>query len=293
MTILSVSSALPRSFAQRLRQQQCSHFLRSFSTSLSKTHFTRPHFFPSVLRWSACVASSLPMLTATLLASLLSVKTGEVWLSRWAGVQRSIFGMTMHIDDRNVSRGGYESPRGFVFVLLNQSSLSEMFLHTSMLPALPKPSFVFANIEYLLIPLFGWTVAALGAVPVVRQWSSQARRALDRAAQKIRDGHSCYISIEGQRSRSGDLGVFKRGAAVLAIQAQADIVPVMFLGARDRLPYGERRFRPGHVIVIFGERVPTEGMTFDDRFELTERLRQCAEQELGQGLAASMSQTSS
>ena len=36
-----------------------------------------------------------------------------------------------------------------------------------------RPHFIFANIEYLMIPLLGWLIWLTGAVYVVRQWKAQ------------------------------------------------------------------------------------------------------------------------
>jgi 1-acyl-sn-glycerol-3-phosphate acyltransferase len=134
------------------------------------------------------------------------------------------------------------------------------------------------NIEYALIPFFGWVSWILGWV-IVRQWPEQAKRQLGKAANHARSGGLVYLSAEGQRSKDGHLCPYKKGPAVLAIQSQALIHPVYIHGSRDCLPYGEWRIRPGRVVVRHLDPIPTAGLTYADRDQLLARLRALGEAE--------------
>src|SRR5437868_2642396 len=98
----------------------------------------------------------------------------------------------------------------------------------------------------------------------------------------MEENRSCYISIEGKRSFDGSLSDYKKGCAVLAISTAATIVPIIFHGAREVLPHGEWRVRPGKIQMILCEKISTVGLNYEDRNSLTSKLRTIAELELSQ-----------
>ena len=58
---------------------------------------------------------------------------------------------------------------------------------------------------------------------------------------------------------------FKKGGFIMAIKAQAPIVPVAVSGGRDAMRKGSAIIRPVMVDVKIGEPVATAGYTLDDR----------------------------
>jgi 1-acyl-sn-glycerol-3-phosphate acyltransferase len=161
--------------------------------------------------------------------------------------------------------------------MLNQTSLIETFTVHYVLPTSFK---IFMNIEYALIPFVGWLPWLMGGVVIIRQWSKQARKGLEKAAQRIRNGNSFYMSIEGVRSPAAGLNPYKKGSAILAISAQTTIIPIVIYDARKILPYGEWRVKGGNVEIVLCQAIPTTGLKYEDRDELTRRLRSIAEIEL-------------
>jgi 1-acyl-sn-glycerol-3-phosphate acyltransferase len=59
-----------------------------------------------------------------------------------------------------------------------------------------------------------------------------------------------YISVEGKRSLDGRRGRFYHGTAALALASKATIVPIVLTGAREVLPVGAVRPRPGHIHAV-------------------------------------------
>jgi 1-acyl-sn-glycerol-3-phosphate acyltransferase len=182
-------------------------------------------------------------------------------------------GIQVTVEDRN--RGGHAPP--IVFAQLNQTSLLEI-LYWPL--ALPFPSRFIENIGFALIPFLGWASVGFGGIPIVRQWSWQTRRGLKKAERCLKKGQSLCISMEGRRSQDGNLSPYKKGPVVLALSTQAQIVPVIFQGARETLPHGAWRPRPGRVRVVFCEAIPTAGLTREDRNGLVARLHELAKAEL-------------
>ena len=82
------------------------------------------------------------------------------------------------------------------------------------------------------------------------------------------------IFPEGTRSRTGELLPFKKGGFLMAIKAQAPVVPVAVSGGRDAMRKGSPLIWPVTVKVEFAPPVPTAGLTLDDRDALIERVRE-------------------
>jgi 1-acyl-sn-glycerol-3-phosphate acyltransferase len=122
-----------------------------------------------------------------------------------------------------------------------------------------------------------------GYVPIERGNRERAMASIGRAARSLRAGNSFLIFPEGTRSRTGHLLPFKKGGFIMAIQAQAPIVPVAVQGGRASMRKGSTVVRPVRVSVRIGEPIPTAGLTLDDRDLLIERVRGAIRGLLDQG----------
>ena len=94
------------------------------------------------------------------------------------------------------------------------------------------------------------------------------------ALQRIADGTLAHYEAraddfwEGTRGHDYSLRPFKKGPFVLAIAAQAPVVPVLVYGAREVMPKGTFKVRSATVHVHFLEAVDTTGLTYDRRHQL-------------------------
>lgn len=95
---------------------------------------------------------------------------------------------------------------------------------------------------------------AMGMIPIDRRGGDHAKAALDAARDVLQQGGLFGIYPEGTRSRSGKLHKGHTGAARLAIETGAPIIPVGLLGTAEVQPVDAvvpRFFKP--VGVRFGE----------------------------------------
>ncbi len=143
----------------------------------------------------------------------------------------------------------------------------------SMIHALPSYGFV-AKRELENIPLFGAAARAVGVIYIDRENRKAAIGAYEDAVSKVRDGQSVLVYPEGTRGDRYALRPFKKGPFVLAVSSGAQIVPVVIHGTIEVNPRGSFRATPGVVHVHMLEPVRTEGLTYDDREALSERVRQ-------------------
>jgi 1-acyl-sn-glycerol-3-phosphate acyltransferase len=112
--------------------------------------------------------------------------------------------------------------------------------------------------------------------------SAAIRAAGERMA---REGLSLVFFPEGTRSPDGVLRRFKKGSFALAIETQADLVPLAIDGGARVLPKGAGRVRPGIIRLECAPAVTLRGLTTDDRDDLTRRTRETVENML-EGLQA-------
>jgi len=123
------------------------------------------------------------------------------------------------------------------------------------------------------IPLMGMAMRAARHIPIKRQVKSAAFAAYDEAAKYIRAGSSAVVFAEGTRSRNGRLLPFKKGPFVLALAAQAPVVPVFCGGTYELMPRGSWSPRRGTVLLRIGDAIPTAGLSYEDRAALADRTR--------------------
>ncbi len=127
--------------------------------------------------------------------------------------------------------------------------------------------------ELRRVPLMRTLFDLGGFVPVERGDREKSLAAISRGAASLKAGNSFLIFPEGTRSRTGELLPFKKGGFIMAIEAQAPIVPVAVQGGRDAMRKGSAFVRPVKVLVRIGSPIPTAGMTMSDRDELIARVR--------------------
>ncbi len=100
----------------------------------------------------------------------------------------------------------------------------------------------------------------VNAFPIPR--SGGARPHLEYLKQLIHKNWSVIIFPEGRLTATGAIGRFRKGAAVLAMDVGAPIVPAYLDGMYEVLPRFRRMPRPGRVTVTFGS--PMEAGPGDD-----------------------------
>lgn len=119
--------------------------------------------------------------------------------------------------------------------------------HLSAFDTILIPSFAPRKVQFLAkASLFrsrigGWFFRQIGAIPVHREASSAAQEALDAGREVLSAGNVFAVFPEGSRSHDGRLYRGRGGAAWLALETGATVVPVGLIGTNRKLAGGSRR----------------------------------------------------
>lgn len=157
--------------------------------------------------------------------------------------------------------------RPAVFVFNHQSSLDMPVIGS----VLRRDISGVAKKELARDPRFAPIGLFIDIAYVDRGNTAQAKKALEPAVQKLREGHSICIAPEGTRSPTPQLGRFKKGAFHIAMQAGVPIVPIVIRNAGDVMWRNSFFVRSGEVDVKVLEPIPTADWTAE---ELPDRVQE-------------------
>lgn len=171
--------------------------------------------------------------------------------------------------------------RAVVFCANHQSNVDPPVLFQALHPRLH----ILYKAELQKLPILGKVFEVGGFVAVRRDNRDAAFASIEQAAKSIRQGNSFLIFPEGTRSKTDELLPFKKGGLIMALRAQAPIVPVAIMGGRNAMRKGSALVRPVAVTVRIGAPIPTAGLSNHDRDELIEVVRARVQDLLRQGPA--------
>jgi len=130
-------------------------------------------------------------------------------------------------------------PEGGALVCPNHTCLSDPIFVVFALGRKNRLRFL-AKSELMRVPVLGWILSKVGVFGVERGKSDVS--AIKQALKVLKGGEKLLIFPEGTRSRQGDGGEAKTGAAMLALRTGVPVVPVY-------IPREKKWFRRTPVII--------------------------------------------
>ena len=170
-----------------------------------------------------------------------------------------------------------ERRRAAVYAVNHTSNVEPPVIFDTLRPLFPRLRILY-KAELRKLPVLVRAFDLAGFIPLERGNPEQSLPAIDRAAEALRDGNSFLIFPEGTRSRTGALLPFKKGGFIMAIKAQAPVIPIGISGARSAMRKGSPVIYPVTVRVRIGAPIETAGMTLDDRDRLVAAVRDRVEE---------------
>lgn len=129
-------------------------------------------------------------------------------------------------------RENLEPGRSYVFVANHQGAFDIFLIY----------GFLNRNFKWMMkrqlrdIPLVGKACEASHQIFVDKRGPARIRETYDKARKTLSGGMSLVVFPEGARSFTGHMGVFKRGAFMLADDLQLDVVPITINGSFNVMP---------------------------------------------------------
>ena len=184
------------------------------------------------------VISTMFIGTIIIILSLLAMPefSSRVFGKLWARLNMAVMFMRVQV----LGRENIDSKQSYVIAANHQSQLDIYVLYGYLnIPfkwAMKK--------ELRRVPILGLACEFMGHIFIDRAKTDAARGALSEAQAHIKDGISVVFFPEGTRSRSGQLGSFKKGAFRLAQDLAIPVLPVSIHATNRILPSDGLHWRP-------------------------------------------------
>ena len=129
-------------------------------------------------------------------------------------------------------RENLEEGQSYVFVANHQGSFDIFLIY----------GFLCRNFKWMMkrqlrqMPFVGKACEAAHHIFVDKRGPSKIRETYDRARKTLQGGMSLVVFPEGARTFNGHMGVFKRGAFMLADDIELPVVPLTINGSFDIMP---------------------------------------------------------
>lgn len=137
-----------------------------------------------------------------------------------------------------------------------------------------------AKTEILKLKIVSSWMKKMHCVFINRNDVRDSLKAINQGVENIKNGYSMAIFPEGTRSKSSNLGEFKKGALKLATKTDVPIVPIVLDGTYKMFEDGKGRLKPGTVEMSILKPININEMDRKQKAELSEILRNEINEEL-------------
>ena len=158
-----------------------------------------------------------------LVIALTTRKRSVLYWTGYVGVRLALAltGIRIRVEGLQYVR----SDRPTVYFANHASNVEPPILFVLFRALFPR-LYIFYKAGLRKTPVLGIGFDMIGFVGIHRGDREKSAAAITQAAAKLRNGGSFVIFPEGTRSRTNELLPFKKGGFVLALEAQAQVVPV-------------------------------------------------------------------
>jgi len=154
-------------------------------------------------------------------------------------------------------------PKGQLVYISNHTSTLDIFILIAL--ALPRTRFFLSGFLRKLVPIgiIGTLIRIFWTVP--QEFPERRREIFKRADRILREtGDSVYLSPEGMRVTTGEIGAFNKGSFHLATSLHAQIVPIYIAIPREIDPGMGYDAKPGSTDIFFLPPIDTSAWRLDD-----------------------------
>lgn len=140
----------------------------------------------------------------------------------------------------------------------------------AMMGYINKPIGFVAKKEIGQFPYFPQWMKAMHCVFIDRDNPRESVKAINEAAENLKNGYSMVIFPEGTRSKGHTMGEFKKGSLKLAIKGGVPIVPVTLDGSYKVYEDGNgKEFKPAEINIIIDKAIYINQLTKEEQKDMT------------------------
>ena len=164
-----------------------------------------------------------------------------------------------------------EREKSYIF-LSNHQGLYDIFAIYGYIPN--RFSWIMKE-ELRRMPLVGKACEKVGHVFIDRSSKMRSMRSIQEAEHILKEtGRSVVLFPEGTRTRTGRVGMFKRGAFFMARDLHMPMVPTSVDGPYRIIPKGGWWVEPHRITLRFHEPIDTSVLTQENMQEYIDRVRE-------------------
>jgi len=142
-----------------------------------------------------------------------------------------------------------------------------------LLGYLEKPKGFIAKVELTKLPIISAWMKKIRCVFIDRKDIRKSLKAINEGIEILKNGHSMVIFPEGTRSRSSQMGEFKKGSLKMALKAEVPIIPVSINGSYKIMEQSSYLITPAEVKIIVGQPIYIEQLDEKEKNNLAELVR--------------------
>ena len=173
----------------------------------------------------------------------------------------------IHLNTKGIDKVDWS--RSYI-IMSNHESLIDIFVYMAKLPMWFR--WVAKKILFE-VPVLGWSMYMRKDISIDRRNRETSIASYNKAAKSLQDGgRSIMIFPKGTRGETEEIGPFKKGPFMLAIQSQCPILPIVIHGTGQVLKRGSLIVNPCNVEMRVGQPIETKGLTEKGRDELMRRV---------------------
>lgn len=168
----------------------------------------------------------------------------------WSPVLLFISGVRLKV----YGKENLDTSRPMIYVSNHESHMDI----PALFRAIPVNLHFIAKKELKKVPFMGWAMMAAGMIFIDRKHKEKAMKSIEEAGEKIKRGKNVISFPEGTRTKTGKVGVFKRGTFIMSLSSNVPIVPLAIEGSREVIASGTYKLRPGLIKINIGKPILPE-----------------------------------
>jgi len=120
------------------------------------------------------------------------------------------------------------------------------------------------------IPIMSYWMQQIHCVFIDRLNPREALKAMNEGVENLKNGYSMIIFPEGTRSRSNNMGEFKKGSLRLSLKAGVPIVPITLYDTYKVMEGNNGEIKAANAKLIIDKPIYIEGMTKEEKADISD-----------------------